>query len=87
MALGFLRAMQEYELKAPEDMALVGFDDIPLIRYTQPSISTIGTSRVEWGATAVRQLIELLEDGTAFQSFRIPTHFIPRQSSNLKSKS
>jgi LacI family transcriptional regulator len=87
MALGFLRAMQEYGLKAPEDMALVGFDDIPLIRYTQPSISTIGTSRLEWGATAVRQLIELLEDGTAFQSFRIPTHFIPRQSSSLKSKS
>jgi LacI family transcriptional regulator len=87
MALGFLQAIKENGLQAPNDIALVGFDDIPLVRYTQPSISTIGTSRFEWGATAVRQLIDLLENGTAFQSYRIATRFIPRQSSTLKNSS
>jgi LacI family transcriptional regulator len=81
MAIGFLRAMQEQHLSAPEDIAVVGFDDIPLIRYIQPSVSTIGTSRFEWGATAVRQLIDFLEEDIAFQPVRMPTVFIPRQSS------
>jgi LacI family transcriptional regulator len=84
MALGFLRAISEAGLKAPDDIAVVGFDDIPLARYAQPSLSTIGTSRFEWGASAIRQLIELLEYGTPFHSYRIPTKFIPRQSSSLE---
>ncbi len=83
MALGFLRAMKEHGLSAPSDIAVVGFDDIPLARYVEPPLSTVGASRFEWGATAVRQLLEFLESGTPFRPQRIPTHFIPRQSSAL----
>jgi len=82
MAIGFLRAMKERGLKAPNDIAVVGFDDIPIARYMQPSLSTVGASRFEWGATAVRQLLDFLEHGTPFQLRRIPTRFIPRQSSS-----
>lgn len=81
MAIGFLRAMKERGLQAPADLAVVGFDDIPLARYMQPSLSTVGASRFEWGATAVRQLLDFLESETPFQPRRIPTHFLPRQSS------
>lgn len=84
MALGFLRGMHEAGLNAPTDIALVGFDDIPLARYAKPTLSTIGTSRFEWGARAIRQLIEHLEYDTAFQSHRIATKFIPRQSSQKR---
>ena len=83
MAVGFLRAMQEHSLRAPADIAVVGFDDIPLTRYMQPSVSTVGASRFEWGSTAVRQLIDFLEKETPFQLQRIPTRFLPRQSSTL----
>lgn len=83
MAMGFLRAMVEHGLHAPADMAVVGFDDIPLARYMQPSLSTVGASRFEWGATAVRQLIGFLENDAPFQPHRIPTRFIPRQSSTV----
>lgn len=83
MAIGFLRAMRERGLHAPNDIAVVGFDDIPLTRYMHPSVSTIGTPRFEWGTTAVRQLIDFLENETPFQIHRIPTRFIPRQSSSL----
>ncbi len=84
MAIGFLRAMRESGLRAPNDIAVVGFDDIPLTRCMQPTVSTIGTSRFEWGATAVRQLIDFLENKTPFQMHRIPTRFLARQSSTLK---
>lgn len=81
MAIGFLRAMQDNGLHAPADIAVVGFDDIPLSRYFQPAISTIGTSRFEWGATAIRRLIDFLEYGAPFEPQRIPTQFVARQSS------
>lgn len=81
MAVGFLRAMSEHGLHAPADIAVVGFDDIPLARYMRPSLSTVGASRFEWGLTAVRQLIDFLDHETPFQAYRIPTHFIPRESS------
>lgn len=83
MAIGFLRAMKERGLDAPADIAVVGFDDIPLARFMQPTVSTIGTSRFEWGTTAVRQLIDYLENETPFEPRRIPTRFLPRQSSTL----
>jgi LacI family transcriptional regulator len=85
MAIGFLRALHEHHLRAPEDIAVVGFDDIPLTRYMQPSVSTIGASRVEWGRSAVQQLIDFLENETPFQPHRIPTRFIARESSTLHS--
>ena len=81
-AIGFLRAMTERGLRAPQDIALVGFDDIPLARYMQPSLSTVGASRFEWGAAAARQLIEFLDNEAPFQPHRIPTYFIARQSSS-----
>lgn len=81
MAIGLLRAMGERGLAAPDDIAVVGFDDIPIARYLQPPLSTVGASRWQWGGTAVRQLIKYLEDGTPFQSQRIPTRFIARASS------
>jgi LacI family transcriptional regulator len=83
MAIGFLHAMKEHGCHAPDDMAVVGFDDIPMTRCMQPSVSTIGTSRLEWGATAVRQLIGFLENEDPFEFQRIPTQFIARQSSTL----
>lgn len=81
MAIGFLRAMREHGLKAPEDIAVVGFDDIPLARYLRPSLSTIGASRFEWGATATRQLLDFLDKQVPFEPRRLPTRFLPRESS------
>ncbi|MBK8021527.1 MAG: LacI family DNA-binding transcriptional regulator [Chloroflexi bacterium] len=83
MAIGFLHAMKQHGLHAPHDIAIVGFDDIPLARYMQPSLSTIGASRFQWGATAIRQLIDYLENETPFQPHRISTRFLARQSSTL----
>ncbi|GAB4491543.1 MAG: LacI family DNA-binding transcriptional regulator [Anaerolineales bacterium] len=81
MAIGFLRAMRERGLQAPADIAVIGFDDIPVARYMTPSLSTVGASRFEWGATATCQLLDFLENNTPFQPRRIPTRFIARQSS------
>jgi LacI family transcriptional regulator len=85
MAIGFIKAMKEYNLSAPDDIAVVGFDDIQIAKYMQPTLSTIGASRVMWGATAATQLIDFLENNNPFQSQRIPTRFIQRASSTRQS--
>lgn len=81
MAIGFIKAMKEHGLRAPDDVAVVGFDDIQIARYMQPALTTIGASRLSWGALAATQLIDLLEKGQPFQMARIPTQLIPRESS------
>lgn len=81
MAIGFIKAMKEHGLKAPDDVAIVGFDDIQIAQYMQPSLSTIGASRFLWGSLAATQLIEFLENETPFRPDRIPTRLIQRESS------
>lgn len=86
MAMGFIRAMKEKNLKAPDDIAVVGFDDIVISRYMQPTLSTVGTPRFEWGASAASQLIDFLDNGIAFRKSRIATQLIERESSAKKKK-
>jgi LacI family transcriptional regulator len=84
MAIGFIKAMKEHHLNAPDDIAIVGFDDIQVAKYMQPTLSTIGVSRFLWGSSAATQLIEFLDKGDPFQSYRIPTQLIQRESSVKK---
>lgn len=86
MAIGFMKAMKEYKVKVPEDVAVIGFDDIQIAQYLRPSLTTIGASRMEWGSSAATQLIDFLENEKPFSPFRIPTRLIVRESSLLHRK-
>ncbi len=81
MAMGFLRAMREHRLRCPDDILLVGFDDIILARYIQPSLSTVRVARTLWGATAAQQLIHILTEGTPLELGRLPVELVVRESS------
>ena len=72
MAIGFMKAMKEHGLNAPEDIAVVGFDDIQLSSYVHPTLSTIGAPRLAWGSAAVTQLIDFLENEKPFNTERTP---------------
>lgn len=86
MAIGFMRALKEHSIQAPNDILVVGFDDIPLSRYMQPSLTTVSASRHAWGAEAATQLIGYLVHGTPFRSSRIPVQLIQRESSSRNHK-
>lgn len=81
MALGFMRAMEEHQLSAPRDIAVVGFDDVQISRFARPSLTTIGASRFLWGALAATWLIDFLDNDTPFPNYRIPVKLITRESS------
>lgn len=86
MAIGLIKALKERGLTPPDDLAIVGFDDIPLAQYVQPPLSTVGASRFLWGTVAATLLIAFLEDGVEPHPSRIPVKLIVRQSSIIKSR-
>ncbi|MCB0718641.1 MAG: LacI family DNA-binding transcriptional regulator [Bacteroidetes bacterium] len=60
-AIGVLRAMREHGLAVPDDISVVGFDDIPLLRYA--GLSTLRQPMYELGRFATERLIKKLESG------------------------
>jgi LacI family transcriptional regulator len=61
MALGMLRALHEKGLRVPEDVSVVGFDDIPEARYLRPPLTTIRRDFDEVGRRCVTTLLALIE--------------------------
>jgi len=65
MALGAMRVMQEAGLRIPQDVAVIGYDDIDETRYTLPTLSTIDPGRDEIAEVAVRFLLERIANPAA----------------------
>lgn len=62
MAIGAMRALSARGLRVPEDVSVVGFDDIRFARYTSPALTTIAQPKNALGREAMAMLIELLND-------------------------
>ncbi len=62
LALGALRVLQHAGCAVPDDVAVIGFDDVDEGRYSIPSLSTVDPGRREIAETAVRTLVERIED-------------------------
>ena len=58
MALGAIRAARQRGLRVPEDVSVVGFDDSPLIAFTDPPLTTVRKPVHAMGQAAVRALLE-----------------------------
>lgn len=82
MALGCLSAFSEAGVRVPEDIALAGFDDIPMARYTTPSLSTVRVRIAEFGARALERLVEAIERPDDMQAVEqlMPTELVIRTS-------
>jgi LacI family transcriptional regulator len=80
-AAGALRAIHEAGLRVPDDVAVVGFDDVPLASYTEPPLTTVHQALREMGEMAARMLIRHF-DGTALSTAPsvLPTTLIVRGS-------
>lgn len=81
MALGLLRAAQEIGLHAPADLSVIGVDDIPLVSYFTPPLTTLRQEFDQIGRQATRLLIAALDDPTAApRRLRLPARLIVRGS-------
>lgn len=88
MAVGAIRAVREAGLCIPEDIALVGFDDMPFAATTTPPLTTVRQPVYQTGAIAAETLIDLIEHPNS-QPRRIllPTKLVIRQSCGALARS
>ena len=69
MALGALRALSARGVRVPQDVAVIGFDDVDDARYSSPSLSTVAPGRVQIARTAVELLTARIADPTTDRSY------------------
>jgi len=63
MAIGAMRAVREAGLRVPDDIAFVGFDDLPIATLSDVQLTTVRQPVDQFGAKAVELLIDLIENG------------------------
>lgn len=86
MAFGVIRALHENGIKVPDDIAIIGYDDIPYAKYHLPSLSTVHQPVNELADNACNVLLEKLEiknNTNGNHYIEIPPKLVIRESSGL----
>lgn len=86
MALGALRLLKEAGIPVPQQVAVVGFDDMPFAARSQPPLTTVRQPIIQTGALAAGSLIACIEDPdhAGCQHILLPTELIVRESCGAK---
>lgn len=81
MAVGAMRAARNAGLRIPDDIAFVGFDDLPIAARAECPLTTVRQPITEFGFRAVETLIDLIENGVGpARRVIMPTELIVRES-------
>ena len=81
MAIGALRALREASVRVPEEVALAGFDDIPIARYVTPALTTVNVEIAELGRRAFEMLLdEIVANSSHQRREKFPTRLVVRES-------
>lgn len=80
IAIGALRALSEKGINVPQQVSLIGFDNIRLTEYTNPPLTTMHVPRVEMADYLVEQLIVQFEQGTPAPEKLFKASLVERQS-------
>jgi DNA-binding LacI/PurR family transcriptional regulator len=81
MAIGAMRAARRMGRQIPDDLAVVGFDDISWASYADPPLTTVSIPTVEMGRVAGRLLLEQMEGSVKVNTrVRVANQLVIRQS-------
>jgi LacI family transcriptional regulator len=93
MAVGAIRAARTAGLRVPDDVAVVGFDDMPFAALLEPPLTTVRQSAEQMGATAVAMLLDLVNQagdaavGWPRAQVMLPIELVVRASCGAQSRS
>ena len=80
-AIGSLWAFREAGLRVPEDISIVGFDDIPGATYANPGLTTVRQPLIRMGQIAAQTVVDLIEErGEYVPEIAIEPEFVVRES-------
>lgn len=81
MALGALKAIREKGLKVPDDISIVGFDNIEVTNHTLPPLTTMSVRMEEMGAKAVTMIRDIIDGKKSLQEkILVPVDLVERKS-------
>lgn len=81
IAFGALRAMKEAGIKIPEEVSIIGFDDMPYCLISSPRLTTIRVFKEEIGRLAVKRLLEKINhEDEIIQKIEVATALVERDS-------
>ena len=84
-ALEILKVARVQHLRVPEDVALVGFDDLSHASLATPPLTTLAQPRVEMGVRAGHLLVDRIEGQTsAIKHIELPAYLVVRESCGAK---
>ncbi len=63
-AIGFARALKEEGLRIPDDVAIAGFDNIQMVDFIHPKLTTIGIDHFMWGKHVADTIVNIIDHGT-----------------------
>lgn len=80
MALAGIAVAQRAGLSVPTDLSVAGFDDSDIARYVYPSLSSVATDAVDWGAAAARALLAAIAGSARDDTELAPARLVVRES-------
>jgi LacI family transcriptional regulator len=81
IALGAIKAFKEAGYNIPNDISIIGLDDMPFCEISSPRLSTIKVYKNEMGKMAVRQLLNRMKDkSSVFCNIQVNTTLVKRES-------
>jgi len=79
MALGAIKAFRENGINVPEDISVIGYDNMAFLEYSYPALTTISQNKRQIGITAARHLIEKI-NGKEVDSVKIDVEVVKRET-------
>jgi LacI family transcriptional regulator/LacI family purine nucleotide synthesis repressor/LacI family repressor for deo operon, udp, cdd, tsx, nupC, and nupG len=86
VAIGVIKVLTKFGLQVPENISVVGFDDIYLAKYYPPGITTVSQNYDLLGKTAINVLVDLINEKEAEKETIVPTSLVLRDSCKLYSE-
>ncbi|MDA0112504.1 substrate-binding domain-containing protein [Vibrio sp. 2art] len=81
MAMGVINAANELDIKVPDDLSIIGYDDIHIAKFMSPSLTTIHQPKYRLGQAAVETLVRRLDDkSTEAQVVQLEPTLVERKS-------
>ncbi|MCK5738745.1 LacI family DNA-binding transcriptional regulator [bacterium] len=81
MALGCIRALKEANIQIPNDVAVIGFDDVAAASQSKPQLTTMRINKEEMGILALQVMMQMIKTGkNPKMKYLAPTHLLQRQS-------
>lgn len=84
MALGVLKALKEANISAPEDIKVIGCDDIEACRYSEPPLATVRQDKEKIGELSARMLHKLINEQKEVNPMLVEPELIIRESSMIR---